>query len=115
MVKRNPPRFKADDRAFPIRVKFVVPSGGLRALKGEPQLEDWLQANLGPNMWAWGPADSNACMQATAYYFRLVEDAERFVAAFPQLEMADGVGSPIDTTPTERTPHQGWSCLGKGA
>lgn len=33
--------------------------------------------------WAWGPAQSNAAAQTTAYYFSKLEDAQRFVTARP--------------------------------
>lgn len=53
----------------------------------------WLRANMDPLAWAWGPTHGVG-VQATAYYFRRLEDAQRFVDAFPQLELADGVRSP---------------------
>ena len=107
MVRRRAdPWYKEADRAYPIRVKFVVPDGGTSALGMGTPLQDWLQANLGPKMWNWGPAHSSACRQATAYYFRRIDDAQAFIAAFPQLQLADGVAAPIDTTPAERKPVQ---------
>jgi hypothetical protein len=108
--KRADPWYKAADRQYPIRVKFILPKEGLYKL--DLDLHGWLQANLGPAMWQWGPTQSNVGGQTTAYYFRLLEDAQRFVAAFPQLALADGVAAPIDTTPAESKPHQGWSSLG---
>ena len=107
MVKRTPSPFQEVDRAYPIRVKFVVPDRGMAALGLGSAVDDWLVANLGPKMWSWGPGQSSACRQASAYYFRRMEDARRFVAAFPQLELADGVAGPIDTTPVERKPQPG--------
>ena len=86
----------AAEREYPIRVKFVVPQGGTSTLALAQPMHEWLQAHLGPHMWNWGPAQSAACSQATAYYFRRMEDAQRFVAAFPQLELADGVKAPIE-------------------
>ena len=98
MVKRRAdPWYKEADRAYPIRVKFAVPEKGASALGRGTPLHDWLQANLGPKMWNWAPAHSSGCRQATAYYFRRIEDAQAFIAAFPQLELADGVPAPIDT------------------
>ena len=106
MVKRrNDPRFKKDDLEYPIRVKFVVPQGGMSTFATDRRLDEWLSDNLGPKMWSWGPAHSSGCRQAAAYYFRLMEDAQRFIAAFPRLELADGVSVPIDTTPRERGPY----------
>ena len=110
--KRADPWYKDADRQFPIRVKFVLPEGGLYKLGLDP--DQWLRANLGPAMWHWGPADSNVGRQTTAYYFRRLEDAERFIAAFPQMALADGVAAPIETTPAEPKPHRGWSSIGRG-
>ena len=109
VTKRAEPWNKAADREYPIRVKFAVPEGRTSQLGLAEPLEHWLAANLGPHMWNWGPAHSHAYSQATAYYFRRMEDAQRFVAAFPQLELADGVKAPMDATPQERVAHQGWS------
>jgi hypothetical protein len=112
--KRADPWYKAADREYPVRVRFRLPEAGMYQLSLDPQ--EWLRANLGPKMWQWGPAGwSGKRRQATHYYFRLLEDAQRFVAAFPQLELADDVAAPVDTTPAEPVPHQGWSCLGRGS
>lgn len=89
MTRRNPPRFKADDLAYPIRVKFIVPQGGLQGVWG--RMDAWLRAELDCDAWSWGPAHSTGCKQATAYYFRALADAQRFVSAFPELQLADGV------------------------
>ena len=102
MVRRSESQFKIDDRAFPIRVKFVVPPGGMRTLEIGISAHEWLKRELDPLAWAWGPAHSIAC-QATAYYFRSLDDAQRFVAAFPQLQLADGVNSPVYTSPGTNT------------
>ena len=90
MAKRkSSTKFEIDDRAYPIRVKLVVPEGGMRTVEG--QRDAWLNDTLGPAAWSWGPAHSSACRQATAYYFRDLADAQRFIDAFPGLELADGV------------------------
>jgi len=108
-TRRNPPWYKEADRDYPIRVKFVVPPGGLRTIEQKITLDQWLAAELGPQMWNWGPAGSVAHNQATAYYFRRLEDAQRFVAAFPGLELADGVTAAIDTVPVPRVRAKGHS------
>ena len=99
MVRRSESQFKVDDRAFPIRVKFVVPPGGMRGLSDRIHL--WLKENVGHLAWAWGPAHSTGCSQATAYYFRSLADAQRLVDAFPELELADGVASSVYTSPAK--------------
>ena len=98
MVRRSESHFKINDRAYPIRVKFAVPPGGMRTLEIGITVHDWLQRELDHLAWAWGPAHSIAG-RATAYYFRSLDDAQRFVEAFPQLELADGVKSSLYTAP----------------
>ncbi len=117
MVRRSESQFKIDDRAYPIRLKFVVPDGGMRMLPIDTH--GWLKENLDHLAWAWGPAHSIGCRQATAYYFRSLEDALRFVTAFPELKLADGVDSDVYTSPArsagrERRPYRGHS-VGKCA
>lgn len=97
MVKRTRSQFKTDELAFPIRVKVKVPPGGMRELPIDTHM--WLKENLASRMWSWGPAPSLVRDQTTAYFFRKIEDAERFIAAFPQLELADGVESSTYTAP----------------
>lgn len=60
-------------------------------LPGSPGKQRFLTRTLGPAGWSWGPAHSSGCRQATAYYFRTLADAQRFIDAFPGLELADGV------------------------
>lgn len=96
MVKRTRSQFKTDDLAFPIRLKLAVPPGGMRSL--DVDTHAWLKENLAPLAWAWGPAQGIGTA-AAAYYFRDIEDARRFIAAFPQLALADGVASGHYTSP----------------
>ena len=96
MVRRSESQFKIDDRAYPIRVKFVVPAGGMSALSIDTH--GWLRDNLSSLDWAWGTGQGIG-YQVTVYYFRKLEDARRFVDAFPQLELADGVASPVYSSP----------------
>src|SRR5690606_2239040 len=88
MARHTAQKFKVDDLAFPIRLKIVVPDGGLRCCL---DMVEWLNKQLGPARWASGPAQSSGCRQATAYYFRSLADAQRCLDAFPQLQLADGV------------------------
>lgn len=92
MVRRNPPQSKTDDHAFPIRVKFKHPAEhgiqwyGLRA-----RLLAWIASELGPLRCVEHSAGWSQRRQATALYFRTLEDALRWKEAFPELELADGV------------------------
>jgi hypothetical protein len=104
--KRAAPWYKEADRQYPIRVRLRLPELSLYKLGID--LDGWLEGNLGSKMWNWGPAGwSGHGHQATYYYFRRIEDAQRFVAAFPQLELADEVAAPIDATPIAPTPFEG--------
>lgn len=118
MARRSTSQFKIDDRAFPIRVKVKVPASGLASLQVDPH--SWLKAELDHLAWALGTADSIGCGQVTAYHFRFIEDARRFLEAFPELELADGVVSPAYSSPAKSAgpsagpyePHSignGWS------
>lgn len=89
MARRSTPQHKADDLAFPVRVKFVVPPDGLWRI--DAQLRAWLDGELGRGRYAWHSAGLSRHRQATALYFRCVEDAQAFVGAFPDFELADEV------------------------
>lgn len=98
MARRSTSQFRIDDRAYPIRVKVYVPSGGMRSLDSEPEV--WLRDNLDHLAWAWGPAPGIGD-QVTAYHFRRLDDAQRFVAAFPHLRLADAVDSIVYRAPAK--------------
>jgi hypothetical protein len=90
MARRSAPQSKTDDLAFPVRVKFAVPGCGIASIHdtlGE-RMREWLRRELPAGDHAWHGAVSrgtNAC----AIYFRRVQDAQRFVEAFPEFELAD--------------------------
>ena len=99
MARRSTPQSVTDDLAFPVRVKIAVPGSGL----GGPgrEMHDWLTAQLGPGEYAVHAAQSIGS-HAMAVYFRSAEAAQRFVAAFPSLALADGTLSPAYTSPAIR-------------
>jgi hypothetical protein len=80
MTRRSTPRAKVDDWAFPIRLRVVVPELGFG--QRIDVYHAWLRA-LGADQYAWW---GNGTL-----YFRALETAERFLAAFPELELADMV------------------------
>ena len=86
MVRRSTPQKQVDDRAFPIRIKIAAHKGGMGQLYDVVHL--WLRDTIGT-----GNYDANA------YYFRSIEDTARFLAAFPQLRLADGTRSPDHASP----------------
>ena len=91
MERRSPPQKRIDDHAFPVRVKVLVPGRGFENLL--PAMHRWLDAEIGRGSYAvHGAAATGA--DAAAWYFRRVEDAQAFVAAFPMLELADGTELP---------------------
>jgi hypothetical protein len=90
MSRHTSPQRREDELRFPIRVKVRVPPGGLGNLVTDA--DRWLRANLEPGAWAHWPVEAMRGA-ATAYHFRRLEDAARFFAAFPGLEVADDVGA----------------------
>ena len=84
MVRRSVPAKKIDDIAFPIRVKVKVPERGF-GLRIDLYYA-WLQSNLSARQWAHHPVGG-----ASGFYFRSLQTAERFLATFPELELADGL------------------------
>lgn len=97
MPRRTLPQSKTDDLAFPVRVKIAVPEGGLGKIS--EGMREWLKRELGPGNYAWHSAGMAAGRQASAVYFRSTADAERCIAAFPELELADGTASPAYRSP----------------
>ena len=88
--RRSTPQSKTDDLAFPVWVKFAVPGRGIASIHDTlgVRMREWLQRELPPGDHAWHSALSlgtNAC----AIYFRRVQDALRFVEAFPEFALAD--------------------------
>lgn len=91
MPRRTRAQSISDDLAFPIRVKFVVPRDGLIAVR--PPIFDWLQENVDRACYALHPAQGLAS-QVSGIHFTSMSDAQRFIDAFPQIELADGTRSP---------------------
>lgn len=84
MARRSTPSKKIDDAAFPIRVKIKVPPRGFG--QRLDLYNAWLTGNLSTREWAHHSID-----RASGFYFRSLETAERFLATFPELELADAV------------------------
>lgn len=86
-MRRTTPAAKSDDSKFPVRLKFDVPPTGLGAETDRAQ--DWLLANVGSGRFAVHNAPSLGS-DAMAVHLLNVEDAMRFVAAHPNLELGGG-------------------------
>lgn len=90
MSRRSTPQRKIDDTAFPVRVKFKVPPLGFGGKLDE--IGYWLNNNLEREEFAMHSC-SATCADALAIYFRDTVTADRFVRAFPDVELADGTRS----------------------
>jgi hypothetical protein len=83
MTRRSTPQRIIDDRAFPIRIQFLLPWNGF-GQRLDVYLA-WLN-RLGPDGYAWHSAGA---------YFRDIHTAAQFLANFPELKLADAA----DTRP----------------
>ena len=77
MDRRSPPQKRIDDHAFPVRVKVLVPERGFENLLLD--MHRWLDAEVGRGSYAVHGAGTGLT-DATAWYFRSVEEAQAFVA-----------------------------------
>ena len=92
MIQRTRPQAKTDDHAFPIRVKLAIPHHDRVMLVGPERPLGNLAARDRPatmrealgRLEREGPGDGA---------LRTLEDAQACLAAFPEFELADGVGS----------------------
>lgn len=78
MARRSTPYWKNADRAFPVRVKFVLPSCGLGV--GLLDMHAWLNEHAGRGNFFW---------HATTLYVRDVDLVARFIETFPHLTLDD--------------------------
>lgn len=101
MAKIELPRDKMDNSAFPVRVKVWLPEAWNR--DDYWRLEDWLYTNLDHGNYAKHPAMTMG-QRSSAYFFRDADAARGFLAAFPELELADGT-----ILPGFIEPHFGWA------
>lgn len=85
MTRRTPPQKQTDDRAFPVRVRLLLPDNGLGGARLDPWT--WLARHVGRGDYALHPATS-LIGDAIAVYFRSIEAAQAFTEAFP-LAFAD--------------------------
>ena len=98
MGRRSTPQKQIDDRAFPVRVRIVVPETG-HGSRMDAMLR-WLDQELGRREFAWHSGGSGwPGFDASAVYFRHPRDAARFMEAFGELQLADGTTSAGYTSP----------------
>lgn len=85
-----------DDRAFPVRVRVLVPPHGFG--RDMSPMYDWLNVELGKGEYAvW--SSSGILGDAMAIHFRSVDDAYGFLRKFPGLVLADGTMSKSYSSP----------------
>lgn len=88
MRYKSPSRAKIDDEDFPVRICVRVPDLGFGPDLN--RMTRWLDANAGPGQWAWHGGGLGG--DRSGIYLRRPEVAVDFLAAFPQLELADNTG-----------------------
>ena len=99
MTRRTRSQAKTDDLYFPIRVKLAIPHHDKAMWWGLNQrLTMWI-AELGRLRCVQHSGGWCLQGQAMALYFRTLDDAQACIAAFPELELADGVGSVTYSSP----------------
>jgi hypothetical protein len=86
MTRRSTPARDAAEKTWPIRVCIRVPGLGFSGAGIDPHR--WLTKELGAQGYEMHSA-GRPRSDATAIYFRTLEDAARFLAAFPMIELAD--------------------------
>ncbi|GGB87922.1 hypothetical protein GCM10011494_02830 [Novosphingobium endophyticum] len=96
MVRRSTPQKKIDDRAFPVRILVRVPRFGFGQQYDE--IHAWLKNEIGRGEYA-DHSFRTPPRDAVGFYFRRIEDAQRFVAAFPSLELSDETAGAGYTSP----------------
>lgn len=100
MSRRSSPQRTTDEQAFPVRVILHGLPGGFAAALGPGRdPHRWMQENIGlgeMELYGW---HSVYCPEGFALYARSCADAVRFLAAFPELKVADGTVTEIYSSP----------------
>lgn len=109
MPRRSTPQKKTDDLAFPVRLKFRIPSCGLGLALDRAY--SWLNSEVGAGHFAHH-ADTTIGGSATAFYFRCPSKAQAFVEAFPELVLADGTSSLAYSSPAQNDAWNSGDLLG---
>ena len=98
MVRRSTPQKKIDERAFPVRIRILVPPSGLGQQLNH--VHDWLHAEIGRGQFAVHSC-SGIGADSIGIYLRDVEGARFLLEAFPGLELEDGTDSPHYSSPSQ--------------
>ena len=97
MSRRSTSQRRADDAAFPIRIRFLIPVGGLGGRLND--LISWLQAKAGRGNFAYGSAGALANRDVFAVHLRDTALLVQLCSEFGDLALADGVNSPGYSSP----------------
>lgn len=99
MAQRTRLQSKTDDLAFPVRLKLVVPPGGLGPVL--TAIGAWLQERAGKGNYAVHSAPGLAS-DTMAVHFRELDTARAFQGAFPGVKLADGTISGAYYSPSAK-------------
>lgn len=97
VTRRSAPQKRIDDNAFPVRVKIYVPENGFGRLMDD--IFVWLKGQLEAYRYAHHSSGAGGGRDQTAFYFATTSDADAFMQAFPELELADGTLEITHTAP----------------
>ncbi|WP_242685182.1 MULTISPECIES: SOS response-associated peptidase [Haematobacter] len=86
MTRRSTPQWKIDLRAWPVTLRVIVPSGGLR---GANDIWPWLH-QIGLTEHATTSQCQPGSPDVLELHLRGLEEANAFMARFPGLVLADG-------------------------
>ena len=87
MSRRSTPQQKIDHDAYPVHVRVLVPDSGFGSLLD--RIHRWLELHVGLGQYATISSNSMHC-DAVAFLFRCTDSARDFIAAHPELGLADG-------------------------
>ncbi len=100
---------KTDRTAFPIRVRFKIPSGGFGTRLHD--LHDWLRTEVRPGEYAIHSSPGLA-MDAIGIHLRSIEGAWQMIRAFPDLVLADGTRHRVYSSPAHSGVWEEWELFG---
>lgn len=106
MSRRSTPQAKVDDHTFPVRLFVQVPETGFGRLvaAGPDSIHAWLDREVGRGNYAiHGGGRGFGLRDRAAFYFRAPAAAANFMAAFPQIELADSTADDTGSSPTPQS------------
>ena len=89
MSRRSTPQHRRFDDAYPVRLRLRMPRDGWGVALHDHR--EWARRTLGPGAMGFGATTVSGGEPVSVLYFRDVEGARAFLAAFPAVALADGV------------------------